>query len=336
MSQGEISIHILVPDASSQEELSLSTLASTRLRLATAATTLVRGGKAKVTVGPIPQTNSELIVVGKIGADNVVEKTENWLRALDGARRQGSKILVDFTDDHLSCTTSMSPFYRSVLQLVDMVTVPSSRMQTTLSESPELSLYPQISLRVVPDALEYDLVRPRKGRGRVAAWFGHGTNLKYLVDYIGKGLRPFLTDCLIVCTDPLSIHNLQQITKNIRSTKVIGVPWTVANLRKALLTADFALLPVGKDDPKKKGAGPNRLLTSLCLGLPVITQGIESYNEFSRFYTDLQEENFEDFSHNYYKKCDLVIEAQELILPKYSQASVGTHWQSLILELLGS
>ena len=54
-------------------------------------------------------------------------------------------------------------------------------------------------------------------------------------------------------------------------------------MRVAAKVSHYALIPSAKNDPRKSGVSPGRLLTSFALGLPVISEDLHSYKPFSRF-----------------------------------------------------
>ena len=62
--------------------------------------------------------------------------------------------------------------------------------------------------------------------------------------------------------------------------------WSKDNMRKAAKMSHYALIPSSKNDPRKSGVSPGRLLTSLALGLPVICEDLHSYMPFSKFFAN--------------------------------------------------
>ena len=62
----------------------------------------------------------------------------------------------------------------------------------------------------------------------------------------------------------------------------INSKWSLSNMRVTAKVSHYALIPSAKNDPRKSGVSPGRLLTSFALGLPVISR-IYIPTPFSRF-----------------------------------------------------
>ena len=235
-------------------------------------------------------------------------------------RDTGGRILLDYTDNHLTSLTSMTCFYKEALRLAQCIVVPSEGMKVALPEDIPSSVI------VIPDSLEYQAVPPRHAQKRVGAWFGHGSNAQYLMDFFKKNLAKSCFDKLVVCTDYSTLLAILREAEKIRMPPIQPVEWSVNNQREALLSADFAFLPLGLNDPRKSGAGVNRLLTALCLGLPVFTQSISSYRQFERFFINLDSPDWMKSVERLNDLTKLTLLAQESLVPSYYPESLQLKW----------
>ena len=277
-------IHFMVPGAGELQDLWRSNLASTRLRIGVAASSICQTVGHECSFGEdISQTSLDVILVGKIGAQNIETRRLIWLNQLKKAKLNGAKILLDFTDNHLAFHSILSKFYMDVIEISDMIVVPSSAMRTHLLNRVACPI------EVIPDALEYECEYSRKTQSLHGIWFGHASNLGYLVKYLEDRRLLANSDSLTVCTDSVGLEVLRASRAMSIVKQINFVPWSVTNLRGSLKNADFAFLPVGLGDARKSGAGPNRLLTSLAHGLSVFTQNLTAYLPFRNYYFDLND-----------------------------------------------
>ena len=88
-------------------------------------------------------------------------------------------------------------------------------------------------------------------------------------------------------------------------------------MRRAAKASHYCIIPSSKNDSRKNGVSPGRLLTSFALGLPVIAEGLDSYLPFRSFLLLLELK-----ARKYWQKTQLFIrkdcEAQELVRENYS------------------
>ena len=308
-------------------DLRNSNLASLRLRAAVALEAFDSLNPSASIGDSVPKDGSFLIVC-KIGADDIVKRSGRWLNEISSVKDRGGFIALDYTDHHLGQQSVMRDFYCDVLKYVDIAIVPSNAMSTSLQE------YWSGETLVIPDALEYEVEPPRNFKdGKPSAlWFGHPSNLEYLVKFLRiNDLRDVLKT-LIVCTDNRGIQWIRDNTEYFSSVNLTLVPWAVQTLKKAALQCDLALLPVGLNDPRKSGASENRLVTALCLGLPVVTHSLLSYKPYRKYYSDIDEEGYMAVIKNPWGMHKLVLAAQRDIIPKYYPSAVGLAWRDFILK----
>lgn len=323
-------VHFLLPGVNQLSDLLVTNLASTRLRLAVAASALEEVSSVKVTVGESPRTISpDAVVVGKIGAYQVDNRASQWIRYLTESKASGSKIIVDYTDHHLGFGSEMSQFYETCVGLADLIVVPSKEMRSNLKGTVSCPI------KLIHDAVEYECVKPKKFSCFNAIWFGHATNINFLIDFLRKTELPKVIASLCICTDTKSIDALKGMLDSRSKLTITFTPWSVRNLRNALLQSDFAIIPVGCNDKRKSGAGANRLLTSLCHGTPVFTQELNSYLPYRDYFLDL-DQDLPNLNHNLVEQGkQKALAAQTDVLPFFHPSQLKSIWKVVIGDLIG-
>ena len=130
---GRHHIHLLIPGQyQNSSELRNANLASIRLRSALVDQQM-RAAGWEVTVGEVIPGKPDVVLVGKIGAQNISERGAYWISQLTSARSVGSKIFLDFTDNHLRPDSPMHEFYRGALTIADHCIVPGSYLKNLLT-----------------------------------------------------------------------------------------------------------------------------------------------------------------------------------------------------------
>jgi hypothetical protein len=167
-------------------------------------------------------------------------------------------------------------------------------------------------------------------------WFGHGSNVPYLLDYFQKNAVAHYFDSLIICTDATTLAAISRSQVLKRLPPVREIDWSVENQRKALVEADFAFLPVGLHDPRKAGAGMNRLLTGLCLGLPVLTQRLNSYAFFKDLFIDLDRADWPSLLCDLSPIRECVVRAQNERILEYFPKALEPRWLALLSQSLSN
>jgi hypothetical protein len=300
-----------------------------RLRLAVACSCLEDIGYS-LSIGEMLPSDVRVVIVPKIGADDIDRRSCRWLATISEAKKRGVRVILDYTDHHLGFTSPMRHFYDLATRMCDLCVVPSRYLGA--------AVYALRSVDIVEiaDALEYPTlsVRPQFGAKPAALWFGHGTNFGFLVEFLAKyDLRESCESLTIVS----SIEVINWVNKNRHLLKVANVTateWSIETLHKAALASDIALLPLGLTDPKKAGASSNRLITSFALGLPVITQSIASYRQYRNFYTDIDGDDFLSTLRNPIREHEKVERAQQIVVPNYHPKKIGSLWISAVQNLM--
>lgn len=318
-------LHFMVPGASTLEHLWGSSLASTRLRIGVAARAinLTKGNECSYGED-IPRKPIDVILVGKIGGNDVESRGSAWLTRLRRARQEGAKVILDLTDNHLDALSSMSNFYREAITLSDTTVVPSPKMKHHLAR------WVTSPVVIIPDSIEYETLRPKHTQTTHGIWFGHGSNLKYLVDRVEDRALLASVESLTICTDRNSLMMLKNARISPCFTEINYVPWSVSNLGAALKKVDFAFLPVGLGDVKKSGAGPNRLLTALTSGLAVFAQPLASYIEFREYFQNIDDPNMEINQASIHQGKIKAGLSQSGITQEFNQVKLGLTWKRLL------
>ena len=322
-------VHWLFPVPMSISAARRLHLASVRLRLAVACSAQEECGYF-VSIGERLPPDVQVLIVPKIGSDDIDRRSYRWLSIILEARRRGTRVILDYTDHHLGFDSPMRSFYESVIQLCDLCVVPSAYLKTVLSAVRQMNI---IEIR---DALEYPIfpVRPQKSSEPIALWFGHGTNFSYLVNFLSENnIGNHCASLEIVSSDDV-VKWVNEHRRLIRMACVKARKWSVDALQEAALVSDVSLLPLGLTDPRKAGASSNRLITSFALGLPVITQSISSYGEYRIFYTDIDEDDFLSVLRNPTRGHKKVHLAQRNIVPNYDPKAIGALWVSAVRDLV--
>jgi hypothetical protein len=319
-------IHFLLQTSDENiEAIFKSNLASMRLRIGPAIRGLVDHGE-KVTFGENIAKQSDKVVITKIGSNNILARQNQWLQQIENAKIAGAKIFLDYTDHHLGFESSMSDFYRNVLSKVDVATTSSRRMQQSLA-----LYYPGV-IEFIEDAIEF-LPQNTKpvNKPTTLLWFGHASNIEYLITFIKSGLKAGDQVRLIILSNEagLQYFSAANLTSKAEIQIQLGL-WSPEAMAHASKLADACIIPVDIDDPKKNGVSSNRLITALALGLPVAASALDSYKDFEKYYVDINGEEFGALIKDPSLFHDRVKLAQLKIVPKFSAQNIASKWIQLL------
>ncbi len=302
-----------------------SNLASMRLRIGPAIRGLVEHGE-KVTFGENIAKQSDKVVITKIGSNNIFAQQNQWLKQIEDAKLAGAKIFLDYTDHHLGLESSMSDFYRNVLSKVDVATTPSRRMQKNLA------LYYSGAIEFIEDAIEF-LPQDTKpvNKPTTLLWFGHASNIEYLITFIKSGFKAGDQIRLIILSNEagLQYFSAANLTSKAEIQIQLGL-WSPEAMAHASKLADACIIPVDIADPKKNGVSSNRLITALPLGLPVAASALDSYKDFEKYYVDINGEDFRALIEDPSIFHDRVQLAQHEVIPKFSVQNIASKWVGLL------
>lgn len=302
-----------------------SHLASMRLRIGPAIEGLLQHGE-KVNFGETIANQSDKVVITKIGSNNILARQNQWLRQIENAKLAGAKIFLDYTDHHLGSESSMSDFYRNVLSKVDIATTSSRRMQQNLS------LYYSGGISLIEDAIDFlpQDVKP-VNKPTTLLWFGHDSNIEYLITFIKSGFKVGDQIRLLVLSNEVGLQqfSMAHLTSKAEIRIQLGL-WSQAAMIHASKLADACIIPVDIADPKKNGVSSNRLITALALGLPVAASALDSYKDFEKYYVDINGEDFRALIEDpsiFHGRVQL---AQHEVIPKFSAQNIASKWVELL------
>lgn len=317
-------LHWLIWEPASEDigRLKDSALASNRLRSAPSLDAALNLGWS-ISFGEDVVKNSSVVIVGKIGVKNLSERQPRWITQIKEAKKS-SKVFIDYTDHLLGYEAEMSNFYRHSLSLVDGAIVPSASMEGLLSA------YSNVPIALIEDPLETPLNSPKQTQGLPVTllWFGHSTNIQFLIDFLKTGFLFGDKFRLIVLSNEVGLNYFAN--SQISSAAQIEIQmalWSAQSMLEAAKISDACIIPSDITSPNKMGASANRLLTSLALGLPVAADNLLSYIDFSDYYCNIRSKEFRDFLKNpaFYKKQ--VHDAQLSVLPSFSMRAIERKWQ---------
>jgi hypothetical protein len=320
-------IHWLSPgDNSSDLKVLLdSNLASTRLRTAVACQYLLKNN-FEVTYGDTIINNPSLIIIGKIGSN--ADRFEYWVKQLDKYKKSGARIYLDYTDNHLGFNSIMRKYYEALIKLSDQLIVPSAKMKDNVKN------YWFGPISIIPDAIEVPFYLPKDKISLTInlLWFGHASNIEYLVKYVQKTSLIYNDKYHLTVMSNANGLDLfvkyLKINTNIKNIDLLD--WTKDSMSEVALKSDISLIPSAKDDPRKSGVSSNRLLTSLALGLPTLATSMPSYDEYKRYFLDIDVFSIDLMIENLNIQKLLVVEAQKHFLNAYSIENIGKLWLNFI------
>ena len=326
-------IHWLIPgNYKSIEDTSKSQLASIRMRAGLVAK-FASDFQIEFSSGDHVDQKADVIVVGKIGGDCYNGRDNLWFRYLSEAHKKSKIIVIDYTDNHLAfINTPMGVFYKNILPIIDKAIVPSSQMSVLLSQ------FFKKEITIIEDPLEIESISPKipTHKNKIPfLWFGHSTNITYLINYLQNHLLCDAGIRLTILTNTQGIELLSTQKINLPSTIELDISeWTLQNMINAAKYCDACLIPSDLNDLRKSGASSNRLITAFALGLPVSADILESYAPFSEYFHNIRGEPLSVFIKElnlYVKKCDL---AQANVVSKFRQDNIVKKWNSFFNKLI--
>jgi hypothetical protein len=326
----EKSIHILLPGSyQTTAELSASNLASVRLRAAVAAA-FAQKSLISISLGERAPMRADLLLVGKIGANDIERRTDLWLENISALKAHGTRILLDYTDNHIGTSSPMHRFYKSALGLSDLIICPSVQM-TKLIESGTKAL-----ITVIPDAIEVPTLPPsHKKPNRSILWFGHSSNVPFLLRYLERADFTTRDIRLTVLSNSIGLGVFRDHLPRTRVPLIIKLSeWSTDQMILEARNSELCIIPSDPRDPKKNGASSNRLITALALGLPTAASNLSSYREYADYYIDLDKITLDQIISNVTSQHNRVERAQRELIPKFQKETIGVQWANLFLSNL--
>ena len=163
-------------------------------------------------------------------------------------------------------------------------------------------------------------------------WFGHASNIEFLIKYIQKeNIINNVKLHLIVMSNINGIQILNNSISNCNLSKnMTSLIWSKNLMSEVARKTDICIIPSSQEDPRKSGVSSNRLLSSLALGLPTLSTSMPSYQEFNKYFLDIDLFSIEYMINNIGKQQELVANSQKEVLERFTNNSIGKLWFNLI------
>lgn len=180
------------------------------------------------------------------------------------AQRCGVRIVVDICDDWRG--KYYEQIYRELIEMADALTASTQGIAEIIETEYALPS------TVIADCVEGDRKEPRGSIHNpvVLGYFGHSSNLKNFRMKMMRVLDPYE---LWICTNDIEKH------AEVLGMKARYLEWSSEDQAFMFERVDAAILPYHEDRPWKS---PNRILTALWAGLPVVAEDI-GHHELSEF-----------------------------------------------------
>ncbi len=312
--------------------LAHSKLASNRLRLNVFSEALSDKEEYRILPLDFYQKNekADLIIVGKVveksGADIYLDdkgqRIENWTKYIIESKKNNSIIILDYSDNLIEVQDKRSEFYKNLINYIDAAVVPSRQMKENLEK------YFDKRIIIIEEPLEEKIIpyKIREFKEINALWFGHPSNINYLL----KSLNKIEIKKLTIVTSGL-VESDKQLIKNInKNIKIEFIIWEPGFYEKYKLECNVCLIPSDIKDSRKNGVSNNRLITAFAFGIIPIASKINSYKEYSNYFIDLdevigkiEEEKLDNLNNK-------LIKDQNLILKKYELNNIKEKWLNLV------
>jgi hypothetical protein len=313
------------------DELEKSKLASNRLRLAVVKEAALSMGY-EILALDFYNTKQliDILIIGKyvqksganIFLDDDGSRMNRWLDYIIFARKNKTKIILDYTDHLIEISDERSIFYKKVLDFIDLIIVPSLKMKKNIEQ------YYKGKIQIIEEPLEVDVshFKHQTFEEINALWFGHPTNLMYLFKYIEKNKK---IASLKIVTSELNEKDKKAIRGLNHELSMDFFTWEPNFYKKYNLNCNVSLLPSNLSDGRKNGVSNNRLITSFALGLVPIATLVESYSEFSEYIVNIDNENHFD-KKNLLNLNEKLLSKQKEIISSYDLVNIKNKWKEII------
>ena len=275
-------------------------LASTRLQIQPALKAALSISKRSHAISLLTDTfsliedlgNPRACIFSKIGNDHPTPQNTSITISLAIAARmkaRGIPIVTLYSDNHISNNTWAGNLYRDILTLSDSIIYPSLGLQ----KQANLAIKINAQEHIIEDLCcieEKDFKRIRANETIKVIWFGHSSNLKYLIKHLPDLLKTETQQKI-----QLSILTSRQLLKQLKSL-LLQIPtpknWDYrligwenfnqpAQLQSELSDAHICWIPSDHTDRRKAGASHNRLVDAVNAGCITIASPLPSYKELA-------------------------------------------------------
>jgi len=309
-------------------EISSANLASFRLRAGALASI---SDEQWLTFGEDIPTSTGLAVIGKLGANDAERRGAHWLSEMKALKNRGGQLILDYTDDHLSVTSPMTRFYQQAIGMVDLAVCSSPLLAQRLAE------HFSGQIEIVPDAIEVPIVPPKTIHQSpvTVLWFGHASNLTYLLDFLPRLSSSDPIRLIILCNVEglrlLQSHQSLPVPRNVRAE---GIVWSIPQMLSAAAQSDLCIIPSNPTDRRKAGVSSNRLLTALALGLPTAADRVDSYLPYSEYFTDIRSPQLQTLLKEPLRFSGAVAAAQAGPILDHALPIIGQKWRQLVSRVM--
>lgn len=273
-----------------------------------------------------------IIVVTKVTHITDANRPSRWLNKISASKNSGAKIIIEYTDNHIEENTIRGDFYRKCIKLADAIICSSFILKSNISKYYSGPIY------IIEEPVEVPIITPIEKNNSIKniLWFGHASNLPYLVDCLKNIFSSQIHARLIIMTNaypfPDELSNKLSINA-LKNVEINVIPWSIDDLITASGICDFCILPTGHKDRNKAGASSNRLTTALALGLPVLSDNLNSYKKFNAYYEYLNTESLIKYTTTNNYDLGKVKESQKVISSNYSKEFIMSMWKSFFNDL---
>ncbi len=278
--------------------------------------------------GDVVNTVVDGVFIGKIGqGPDLAERASHWLRVLKAHKDKKKKVILDYSDPHLTVNSPLSDFYKRALELTDIVVCSSNALAESCA-----GLVGAKELRVIEDWNEYPCITP-KTRSHTERlnllWFGYQINLTYLISWLQSGSADSVSGTLTVLTGADTHLHKQRVMSNLpRGVDLNWQTWSQKAVIQHALETDWLILPSSLEEDRKRYVSSNRLIAGLSLGLPILATPALSYQPFSEYFRAIS--GGAGDLENPDKYYEAIAEFQSRKLPQFNENLLGDKWLELL------
>jgi SAM-dependent methyltransferase len=194
---------------------------------------------------------------------------------------------------------------------------------------------------VIEEPIDVSIIPPKEKNNDVKTilWFGHASNLPYLLDCLVNMFSHDIHARLIIMTNAHPFPEEYSKILNVDALKNIEinvVPWSNKDLIKAANISDFCILPTGYKDTKKAGASSNRLITALALGMPVLSDQLLSYQKYNEYFENLNLINLLKYLNEASYDFQKIIKFQEIVALDYTRNNLMHSWSMFFNDVFAN
>jgi hypothetical protein len=327
---------LLSGNANTLEQLRSSNLASIRMRAALSMDINDAKLKVKPTIDLTINKDTNVLGIGKLTLISDPQQSKKWLGIIRQHKSKGGKVFLDYTDNHFRESNKNNEIYKAYKEILyesNYVVASSHYLENAITKQIDI---PAITIE---DPLEVEVRQPKKNLQKTPTglWFGHASNLNYLLRFLQVEFKPSTKIKILVMSNlfPFPDELIKGLEASISPKIELSIlPWNLNDMVLAASVSDFSIIPCGIGDERKEGVSSNRLITSLALGLPSFADTPSSYAEFTDFYTPLNTESIEMFLTNPNLFLEKTLSSQALIKKRYTKEKIKNDWKHFMTNII--